>query len=194
ARARGEPAGSRRSSRYRFVSGDGRAGARRLPGWSNGNTARTVKPRHARGVERISRMNRRRVVIPILALAAACSGNSSAPVAAACGTTGATQVSLAPTGYQLVNAASSNCLQVGANSTVDTAEYLVVGQSAGGVPGDSASFTLKTGGPGATAAFVSPLTRALAERRLARGSVVREFEARMHARRAAAASQLRVEG
>jgi len=93
----------------------------------------------------------------LLALASACSGERRSTTAAAtppCVTDASTSVSLAVAAYVTLDPASdSGCVAFPKNPSVgDSAEYLVVAQSAGGPPGDSAAFRLLSGGLASAAA------------------------------------------
>ncbi|HTR21962.1 MAG TPA: hypothetical protein VMH88_14010 [Gemmatimonadales bacterium] len=91
----------------------------------------------------------------VLAGAVACSGDGTAPSMAKC------DVSLAVGAYVALDPAGTGghaCF--GANAAGDSAEYLLVPQSAAGSPGQSSPFQLR----GATAAPVAPSQRLLAAR------------------------------
>ena len=88
-------------------------------------------------------------VIGGLAWAIACSSDSSGPgPLPSCGAHGS-QLSLAVAAYSFIDPATdSGCVTFAANaSTTDTAEYLVLPQSAGGTPGSSAPFSLQSASP-----------------------------------------------
>src|SRR5712691_2872825 len=93
----------------------------------------------------------------------ACSESSAGPgPLPSCGAH-ATQLSLAVAAYTSINPATdSGCVTFAANTSADTAEYLVLPWSAGGTLGGSAPFTLQsatplTATPFASAATFSPL-------------------------------------
>jgi hypothetical protein len=146
----------------------------------------------------------RTLLLPLFALAAvACGGESSAgPVAAACSSALATRIALNAGAYQLVDpTADAGCLDLAANRSADSAEYLLVAQSAGGAPGDSAPFALRSGGLAAVAASSAPAllgARAAPARsprwvvRLRqRGSIPAGFDRRLRARGAVTSTRLR---
>jgi len=82
--------------------------------------------------------------------AAACSSPDAGPILAQCGA--AVPAALAVGAYTAFDpAADSGCVSFPANTSAATAEYLVVAQSAGGVPGDSAPFALQSANAAATA-------------------------------------------
>src|SRR6058998_184530 len=77
-----------------------------------------------------------------------------------CGAQG-TQLSLAVGAYTSINPATdSGCVTFAANTSADTAEYLVLPWSAGGTPGSSAPFALQSAAPVASIAM-SRLAQAL---------------------------------
>ena len=79
----------------------------------------------------------------------ACSSNSSGPSRLpSCGAHG-TQLALAVGAYRSIDPGTdSGCVTFAANaSTTDSAEYLVLPQSAGGAPGSSAAFALQSASP-----------------------------------------------
>ena len=90
-------------------------------------------------------------------LAGACSSDSSGPGnPSTCGARG-TELTLAVAAYQSVDPATdSGCVTISANTSSDTAEYLVLPWSAGGTPGTSAPFTLQS-----AAALPSPIAQGL---------------------------------
>jgi hypothetical protein len=90
-------------------------------------------------------------------LAGACSSDSSGPGnPSTCGARG-TELTLAVAAYQSVDPATdSGCVTISANTSADTAEYLVLPWSAGGTPGTSAPFTLQS-----AAAQPSPIAQGL---------------------------------
>ncbi len=80
-----------------------------------------------------------------------CSESSAGPShLPSCGAHG-TQLSLAVGAYTSINPASdSGCVTFAANTSPDTAEYLVLPWSGGGTPGSSAPFTLQSAAPAAS--------------------------------------------
>ena len=100
-----------------------------------------------------------RITIPaVLAclLASACTSDSSGPGnLPSCGAHG-TQISLAVAAYTSIDPATdSGCVTFAANTSPDTAEYLVLPWSTGGNPGSSAPFTLESATP--LASITAPL-------------------------------------
>src|SRR5262245_60704365 len=86
----------------------------------------------------------------LLAPAAACSSSDNGPALAQC--SAAVASTLAVGAYTALDpAADSGCVSFPANTSGATAEYLVLAQSAGGVPGDSAPFALESANPAVTA-------------------------------------------
>lgn len=89
----------------------------------------------------------------------------TAPSSVPCSAALATQVALALGDYMTIDPASdSGCVAFAANpSTTDSVEYLVEAQSAGGAPGDTTSWQLRsagfTGSIAAARLAVSPLPR-----------------------------------
>src|SRR6266702_2351146 len=83
------------------------------------------------------------------AAAAACTSDSAAgPPAPPCNAALATDLALAVGAYTAIDpAADSGCVSFPANASLDSAEYVVVAQSAGGVPGDTALFALQSTSP-----------------------------------------------
>ncbi len=94
-------------------------------------------------------------------LMAACADNAAGPgQLPACAAAG-TPIALSVAGYMSVDPATdSGCVTFAANtSTTDSAEYLVLPQSAGGNPGTSASFALQSATPAVVASlFASGIT------------------------------------
>jgi len=90
-------------------------------------------------------------------LAGACSSDSSGPGnPSTCGARG-TELTLAVAAYQSVDPATdSGCATISANTSSDTAEYLVLPWSAGGTPATSAPFALQS-----AAALPSPIAQGL---------------------------------
>src|SRR2546426_5331742 len=85
------------------------------------------------------------VVMWSLAATAGCSGDAAGPSTPACSSALASQVVLAIGAYTSINPASdAGCITVAANgSAVDSAEYLLVPQSASARPGTSSLFRLQ---------------------------------------------------
>src|SRR5438128_12200907 len=76
------------------------------------------------------------------AAAAACTSDSAAgPPAPPCNAALATDLALAVGAYTAID---SGCVSFPANASSDSAEYVVIAQSAGGVPGDTALFALRS--------------------------------------------------
>jgi hypothetical protein len=91
----------------------------------------------------------------LVTAAGACSSQfAGAPVVARCSSSVATPITLASGAYTAVDpAGDSGCVSFPVNvSTTNSAEYLVVAQSAGGIPGDSAPFQLLSASLSAAAA------------------------------------------
>ena len=93
----------------------------------------------------------------------------------------ATSISLSPGAYESVDPGTdSGCVAFPGNGTADTISYLVIGQSAGGTPGDSTTFELSSATT--TAAAAPPLRLAglvpprLPPRAAARGPFARRFD------------------
>jgi hypothetical protein len=89
-----------------------------------------------------------------LSVAVACSSDHiTTPVLAACAAGVGTPISLGVGAYTTVDPASdSGCVRFAANAAPDSAEYLVVAQSAAGTSGQSSPFRLQGGAAAATAA------------------------------------------
>jgi hypothetical protein len=122
-------------------------------------------------------------LLPALALvlAAACSDHSS-PTSSTlpqCAAAQATTVTLSVGGYTAIDPATdSGCVAFPANASAsDSAEYLVVAQSAGGAPGDSVSFRLLSATLRSSMTR-SPLAAAVALGR--RGSIPLAFDRFLH--------------
>jgi hypothetical protein len=114
----------------------------------------------------IARTKRLLPVLPLL-LAAACSDHgSTTPTPPRCSAVIATSLSLAVGQYTAIDPASdSGCVAFPANaSSSDSAEYLVIAQAAGGGPGDSAAYRLRTASL-ASGVTPAPPVAALAGRR-----------------------------
>lgn len=137
--------------------------------------------------------------VAIAALVAACSSDSAGPTAAACQSTAA-PLTPAVGVAQLINPLSnSGCVEIAANTSGDSATYLMIAQSAGGVPGDSAAFSLQSGGlaalvaqggaPGLSQAVTRP--RSMWARLRQRGAVPNTFSRQLHERRVALSQRVR---
>lgn len=100
---------------------------------------------------------------------AACSSNDAAAPLAQCSAAVASTLALGA--YMTVDpGADSGCVSFPANASSTTMEYLVLAQSAGGVPGDSAPFALQSANAAATAQVMAPSARVLrSSRMLVRG-------------------------
>src|SRR5690349_9311853 len=102
---------------------------------------------------------KRRTVLPWLLgsiAAAACGGDHPAgPAALTCHAASATAVALAVSGYIAIDPATdAGCITVAANaSTIDSAEYLLVPQSASGSTSASSLFQLQAASLQPTAPF-----------------------------------------
>ena len=117
-------------------------------------------------------MMQRFAVAPLLfvVVAAACGGDGAGP-ANSCIDGRGTPIALPVGGYAIVNPATdSGCVHFAANAGIDTAEYVLVPQSAAGTFGLAASFQLQGVTTAAAAAATAPLT-------LARGLMSRESPA-----------------
>ena len=120
-----------------------------------------------------------RLLAGSLATLAACSNETAAGPGslATCSVAAATLESLAPGAYGSTDPASdSGCVRFPANASAenDSAEYVVIAQSVGGAPGDSAPFELRSA---TLATAVAP--RLTAQRRALRGdrgSISRAFD------------------
>lgn len=104
----------------------------------------------------------RRTKLPLLVwslVAAACSSSHMGPTLPNCSSATATQVTLSVAGYVSIDPSTdAGCVAFPANaSAIDSAEYLVVPQSAAGAPQDSTPYQL--GGANLTAARFPALQR-----------------------------------
>ena len=128
----------------------------------------------------------------VVALAACTEEKPIAPVLPGCPTGVTTAVSLALGAYLSVDPTTdSGCVVFPGNGTGDTVAYLVIGQSAGGTPGDSTSFEISSAQ--ATAQAIAPLAavrlpelRGLSGRAGARGPLARRFDEGLRIRERAA--------
>ncbi len=124
-----------------------------------------------------------------LALAAACSSEHSSSTGTTlppCSASQATPVTLAVAGYVSLDPASdSGCVTFAKNASAsDSAEYLVIAQSAGGPPGDSAAFQLQSasltsGSAPARLSFASA-RRSFSPALRSHGTIAASFERFMH--------------
>ncbi|PYP50721.1 MAG: hypothetical protein DMD45_10180 [Gemmatimonadetes bacterium] len=137
-----------------------------------------------------------RIVTWALVATAACSGDSTGP-APTCSSALASQLTLAIGAYSSIDPASDGgCVTFPANASVDSAEYLLVAQSAAGTFGQSSPFALRAAMPSPAPMAVAPL---LAEPTAPPSPAVR-FDGmlrrlgREHAARAAAAASRRLPG
>ena len=114
-----------------------------------------------------------------LVLTSACSSSSAGPRLPSCGAHG-TQLILAVAQYNSIDPATdSGCVTFPANTSPDTAEYLVLPWSAGGTPGSSTPFTLQSATPQAVIAMqqIAQLAPALSGgARSAQGPVAVAFD------------------
>ena len=137
-----------------------------------------------------------RIVTWALVATAACRGDSTGP-APTCSSALASQLTLAIGAYSSIDPASDGgCVTFPANASVDSAEYLLVAQSAAGTFGQSSPFALRAAMPSPAPMAVAPL---LAEPTAPPSPAVR-FDGmlrrlgREHAARAAAAASRRLPG
>ena len=110
-----------------------------------------------------------------LALLAACSGEHAGTTGVTpppCSTAAASPVTLGVGAYALLDPASdSGCVTFATNASAsDSAEYLLIAQAAGGPPGDSAAFQLRSG---SLAAGTAPARFQVAAARLPAGAALR---------------------
>ena len=128
------------------------------------------------------RARRWAAVLLVGAVAAACTEEQvPAPLLPGCVTSAATAVTLAAGAYTSVDPATdSGCVAFPGNGTADTITYLVIGQSAGGTPGDSTTFELSSATAGAAAAPPAaaprPIPGGLSARARAYGPNARRFD------------------
>src|SRR5690242_20265304 len=86
-----------------------------------------------------------RIVIWALAATAACGKDSTGPAAPTCSSALASQLTLAVGAYASIDPASdAGCVTFPANMSVDSAEYLLVAQSAAATFGQAAAFSLRS--------------------------------------------------
>ena len=132
-----------------------------------------------------------RIVTWSLVVTAACSHDTTAPAAPTCGSALASPLALAIGAYASIDPASDGgCVTFPANASVDSAEYLLVPQSAAGTFGESSPFQLRT----ATLAATAMLAQRLAEPASPRATATRfdgMLRALGHTRSFAAAAALR---
>src|SRR2546429_595037 len=102
-----------------------------------------------------------RIVTWALVATAACGHDATGPSAPTCSSALASQLTLAVGAYASIDPASDGgCVTFPANTSVDSAEYLLVAQSAAGTFGQTAPFSLRTATLKATA---TPLAQRLVE-------------------------------
>src|SRR2546423_9717922 len=102
-----------------------------------------------------------RIVTWALVATAACSKDSTGPSAPTCSSALASQLTLAVGAYASIDPASDGgCVTLPANTSVDSAEYLLVAQSAAGTFNQSSPFALRAATLQATA---TPLAQRLRE-------------------------------
>ncbi len=134
-----------------------------------------------------------RIVTWALVATAACSSDrATGPGAATCSSALASQLTLAIGAYTSIDPASDGgCVTFPANTSVDSAEYLLVAQSAAGTFGQTAPFSLRTATLQATA---TPLAQRLVEPASPRATAIR-FDGMLrvlgHTRSFAAATAMR---
>jgi len=101
-----------------------------------------------------------RIVTWALVATAACGHDATGPSAPTCSSALASQLTLAVGAYASIDPlADGGCVTFPANTSVDSAEYLLVAQSAAGTFGESSPFRLRT----ATLAATAMLAQGLAE-------------------------------
>src|SRR5256884_9248313 len=98
-----------------------------------------------------------RIVTWALLATAACSGDNTGPSAPTCSSALASQLTLAVGAYASIDPASDGgCVTFPANPPVDSAEYLLVAQSAAGPFGQTPPFSLPPATLKATATPLGP--------------------------------------
>lgn len=114
--------------------------------------------------------------------AVACSSDNTGPALAQCSTSLASALTLAVGAYTAIDPATdSGCVSFPANVSGTSAEYLVIAQSAGGVPGDSAPFALQSAN--LSASLVAPATVGSRRAQLhRRGPIAMRFDRFLHER------------
>src|SRR5213078_535192 len=101
-----------------------------------------------------------RIVTWALVATTACGHDAAGPSAPTCSSALASQLTLAVGAYASIDPlADGGCVTFPANASVDSAEYLLVAQSAAGTFGESSPFQLRT----ATLAATAMLAQGLAE-------------------------------
>ena len=110
---------------------------------------------------------------------AGCAETAAAPALPRCALSVATAISLAAGADTAIDPATdSGCVSFPANgSTSANVEYLVVAQSAGGVPGDSAPFALRSA---AVVAGAAPSAMTIRAARAGRGLAAAHFDRMLH--------------
>jgi len=102
-----------------------------------------------------------RIVTWALVATAACGHDATGPSAPTCSSALASQLTLAVGAYASIDPASDGgCVTFPANTSVDSAEYLLVAQSAAGTFGQTAPFSLR---PATLKATATPLAQRLVE-------------------------------
>src|SRR5207302_6607862 len=99
-----------------------------------------------------------RIVTWALVATAACGHDATGPSAPTCSSALASQLTLAVGAYASIDPASDGgCVTFPANTSVDSAEYLLVAQSAAGTFGHTAPFSLRPATLGAAPMGAAPL-------------------------------------
>src|SRR5438477_660797 len=102
-----------------------------------------------------------RIVTWALVATAACGHDATAPSAPTCSSALASQLTLAVGAYASIDPATDGgCVTFPANTSVDSAEYLLVAQSAAATFGQTAPFRLRTA---TVTAAAMPLAQRLVE-------------------------------
>jgi len=136
------------------------------------------------------------ILCGIAACVAACSSDTAPQAPPVCSSS-SPPLTLAVGAPQFINPlTTSGCIEVTANTSNDSAEYLVIAQSAGGTPGDSAPYSLQSGGLAARTALGAASTgfaksRSIWARLRQRGPVPSSFARRLHERRVVASQRIR---
>jgi hypothetical protein len=139
------------------------------------------------------------VFVAMVAAVAACSSDSTAPLAAVCQSTVAALAPAVGTPLFIDPLTQSSCVEIAASNSSDSASYLIIAQSAGGDPGDSAPFSLQTGGLAALAAQgatgrvsqAAAVPHSMWARLRQRGAVPNTFARGLHERRVAVSQRIR---
>src|SRR5436305_515163 len=102
-----------------------------------------------------------RIVTWALVATAACGHDATGPSAPTCSSALASPLTLAVGAYASIDPASDGgCVTFPANTSVDSAEYLLVPQSAAGTFGQTALFALRAAMPSPAPMAVAPLLAA----------------------------------